>query len=210
MSTRHGPAGAATPCAAGPSSPAALTEAPRRAGPRPGRAQVGSVLVSIDPEKLLFIFVIAVLVLGPERLPQAARTLGRGLAELRKYTSSFQSEVKNVLAEPRAIIDAAVRDADPRPSRQQNGPVPEPQQEEGGGVTSGRAGPAGDDGAAEGENTAVDAGSRAGRDEGYDAKRRPAGAPGSANNGTGPARARREPADLSAAMPGAPDDPGLN
>jgi Sec-independent protein translocase protein TatA len=71
--------------------------------------------VSLDPEKLLFIFVIAVLVLGPERLPQMARTMGRVLAEVRKYTSGFQSEVGKVLAEPRAIIDAAVREADIRP-----------------------------------------------------------------------------------------------
>jgi sec-independent protein translocase protein TatB len=71
-------------------------------------------LVSIDPEKLLFIFIIAVLVLGPDRLPQAARTMGRVLGEVRKYVSGFQSEVSNVLAEPKAMIEAAAREADMR------------------------------------------------------------------------------------------------
>jgi len=68
--------------------------------------------VNLDPEKLLVLFVIALLVLGPNRLPQAARTLGKGLAEVRKYTSSFQSEVNQVLAEPRRVVDAAIREVD--------------------------------------------------------------------------------------------------
>jgi len=68
--------------------------------------------VNLDPEKLIVLFVIALLVLGPNRLPQAARTLGKGLAEVRKYTSSFQSEVNQVLAEPRKVMDAAMREVD--------------------------------------------------------------------------------------------------
>ncbi len=68
--------------------------------------------MNLDPEKLIVLFVIALLVLGPNRLPQAARTLGKGLAEVRKYTSSFQSEVNQVLAEPRRVMDAAMREVD--------------------------------------------------------------------------------------------------
>jgi sec-independent protein translocase protein TatB len=88
--------------------------------------------VNIDPEKLFVLFVIAVLVLGPERLPQAARTLGRALAEVRKYTSSMRSEVDRVLAEPRAVVDAAVHEAEMRAQapRSTNGapapPAPRP------------------------------------------------------------------------------------
>lgn len=70
--------------------------------------------MNLDPEKVLVLFVIALLVLGPERLPQAARALGKGLAEVRKYTSSFQSEVNNVLAEPRSVIQSALHEADMR------------------------------------------------------------------------------------------------
>jgi sec-independent protein translocase protein TatB len=68
--------------------------------------------VNLDPEKLIVLFVIALLVLGPNRLPQAARTLGKGLAEVRKYTSTFQAEVNQVLAEPRKVVDAAIREVD--------------------------------------------------------------------------------------------------
>jgi sec-independent protein translocase protein TatB len=62
--------------------------------------------VNLDPEKLLVLFVIAMLVLGPKRLPEAARTMGRWMAELRKYTSGFQSEFNNLLAEPREHTSA--------------------------------------------------------------------------------------------------------
>lgn len=70
--------------------------------------------MNLDPEKVLVLFVIALLVLGPERLPKAARALGKGLAELRKYTSSFQSEVNQVLAEPRAVVQSALQEMDMR------------------------------------------------------------------------------------------------
>lgn len=68
--------------------------------------------MNLDPEKLIALFVIALLVLGPNRLPQAARTLGKGLAEVRKYTSAFRAEVDQALAEPRRIVDAAVHEVE--------------------------------------------------------------------------------------------------
>jgi len=43
--------------------------------------------------------VLALLVLGPERLPQAARTMGRWVGELRRLTGSLQSEVQGVVEE---------------------------------------------------------------------------------------------------------------
>ena len=57
--------------------------------------------MNLDPEKLIVLFVIAMLILGPKRLPEAARTMGRWMAELRKYTSGFQSEFRDLLDEPR-------------------------------------------------------------------------------------------------------------
>ena len=67
--------------------------------------------MGIDPEKLLVLFVIALIVLGPERLPKMARSMGRGLAELRKYTATARAEMDEVLAEPRAAVRSAVQDA---------------------------------------------------------------------------------------------------
>jgi sec-independent protein translocase protein TatB len=65
--------------------------------------------VNLDPEKLIVLFVIAMLIMGPKRLPEAARTMGRWMAELRKYTSGFQSEFHDLLSEPREQ-GAAIRD----------------------------------------------------------------------------------------------------
>jgi sec-independent protein translocase protein TatB len=62
--------------------------------------------VNLDPDKLVVLFVIALLVLGPKRLPEIARTAGRWMAEVRKYTSVFQTEIKDVLEEPRRHTSA--------------------------------------------------------------------------------------------------------
>lgn len=47
----------------------------------------------------MVILVLALLVLGPERLPQAARTMGRWMGELRKLTGSLKAEVRDVVDE---------------------------------------------------------------------------------------------------------------
>jgi len=43
--------------------------------------------VNVGPLELLVIGVIALLVLGPKRLPEAARALGRGMRELKEALS---------------------------------------------------------------------------------------------------------------------------
>jgi sec-independent protein translocase protein TatB len=54
---------------------------------------------SIGAPEILVILVLALLVLGPERLPQAARTAGRWMGEARRLTSSLQAEVQTVVDE---------------------------------------------------------------------------------------------------------------
>jgi len=46
---------------------------------------IGDIL---QPTHLLFVLVIALLVLGPKRLPEVGRALGKGLADLRSTLSS--------------------------------------------------------------------------------------------------------------------------
>ena len=60
------------------------------------------------PEKILLLAIIALVVLGPTRLPQAARTAGKWVAELRKLTSRLQDEVSGALSEPHDALTAAV------------------------------------------------------------------------------------------------------
>jgi sec-independent protein translocase protein TatB len=65
-------------------------------------------MLNLSPEKLLLVGMIALVVLGPTRLPQAARSAGRLLAELRRMSSGFEREVRGALAEPTEAFKSAV------------------------------------------------------------------------------------------------------
>ncbi len=65
-------------------------------------------MLNLDPEKVLVIAMFALVVLGPHRLPGAARSVGRVVGQLRKMSGSFQSEVRDALAEPRQVLRHAV------------------------------------------------------------------------------------------------------
>jgi TatA/E family protein of Tat protein translocase len=45
--------------------------------------------------EILVILVAGLLILGPKRLPEAARQMGKALAELRRVTSGFQNEMRD-------------------------------------------------------------------------------------------------------------------
>ena len=51
-------------------------------------------MFDIGFSELLFFGVIALIVLGPEKLPQAARTAGQWYAKLRRTVSTLQSEIE--------------------------------------------------------------------------------------------------------------------
>ncbi len=55
---------------------------------------------SIGAPEVLVILVVALLVLGPERLPEVARQAGRVLAEVRRMSSGFQAEMRNAMQQP--------------------------------------------------------------------------------------------------------------
>jgi len=51
--------------------------------------------------ELLVILIVGLLVLGPKRLPELARSLGRGLAEFRRASSDMRREFLDVTEEVR-------------------------------------------------------------------------------------------------------------
>jgi TatA/E family protein of Tat protein translocase len=50
--------------------------------------------------ELLVILVVALLVLGPKRLPEVARSLGRGMAEFRRASNELRQTLTAPLEEP--------------------------------------------------------------------------------------------------------------
>jgi sec-independent protein translocase protein TatB len=70
-------------------------------------------------EKLFVVLVVALVVLGPDRLPQVARALAQTKANLRRLTSTVHPDTLEALRNPRrAVMDALTesppeRGADP-------------------------------------------------------------------------------------------------
>jgi sec-independent protein translocase protein TatB len=54
-------------------------------------------MFNIGGGELIVIMLIALIVLGPQRLPDAARQIGKAMADLRRLSTGFQTEVRSVL-----------------------------------------------------------------------------------------------------------------
>lgn len=67
----------------------------------------------IQPTHLLFILVVALLVLGPKRLPEVGRSLGRGLRDFRHGLQGVQDEARGMfhdaLDEPAQVAPTMVQ-----------------------------------------------------------------------------------------------------
>ena len=72
-------------------------------------------MFGIGMPELMVIMVVALVVLGPKRLPEIARALGKGLAEFRRATSDVNEELRKaqraIEEEARAAETAARRAA---------------------------------------------------------------------------------------------------
>ncbi len=59
-------------------------------------------MFGIGGPELVFIFILALLIFGPKRLPQIGRTIGKGMAEFRRASTELQRAVNTELEEPPA------------------------------------------------------------------------------------------------------------
>lgn len=73
---------------------------------------------SIGPLEILFVGIIALIVFGPQRLPEIARSVGRTIAELRRQASEVRAEFEAGLSDdaPAAYPDAS----EPPPPREES------------------------------------------------------------------------------------------
>ncbi|MBP1687586.1 MAG: twin-arginine translocation protein tatb [Deltaproteobacteria bacterium] len=82
-------------------------------------------MLGIGTPELLVIFIVALIVLGPERLPEVARMLGRAMAELRRATSGLTDELHNAKIMLEEQTQAAMRERT-KPKFPEVPPTPRP------------------------------------------------------------------------------------
>lgn len=66
-------------------------------------------MLSLDPAKLLVVLVVALVVLGPDKLPRAARQMGAAWHQLRHWRAQLEEEVRGAFPDmphPQVIGDA--------------------------------------------------------------------------------------------------------
>ena len=70
--------------------------------------------MSLQPNEVLIIVLVALIVLGPKRLPGAIRGIGRAFRQVRDFSTTVRQEMDATLTTP--IIEPADPPAKPRPS----------------------------------------------------------------------------------------------
>jgi len=52
---------------------------------------------SLGPAEILVILIVALIVLGPKKLPEAGRQVGKAISEVRKWSQGFQDEIRGAM-----------------------------------------------------------------------------------------------------------------
>ncbi len=105
-------------------------------------------MLNLDPAKLLVIAVVAIILLGPDKLPQVARQVGGAWRSFNEFRHRMETEVRSSMPDlpstteiarlarsPSALLDHLSNmgtdddDAPPPPEGIDGGPVPEPESE---------------------------------------------------------------------------------
>jgi len=78
---------------------------------------------SVGAPELILIFILALLVFGPRKLPELGRALGKGINEFRKATSELKTTLEKEMAVEETPSEYAGRSSETRPAVP---PAPEP------------------------------------------------------------------------------------
>jgi len=83
-------------------------------------------MFGIGMPELLLILALALIVLGPKKLPELARALGKGMAELRRATEEIKDEFRQVENDLQDSTESATAKEDPYLSETQLDRAPSP------------------------------------------------------------------------------------
>lgn len=74
-------------------------------------------MFNIGGGEILVILLVALIVLGPQRLPEAARKVGTIIGEVRRMANGFQTEIKSALEEAELTDRPARKPVTPSPDK---------------------------------------------------------------------------------------------
>ncbi|MBZ5552478.1 MAG: twin-arginine translocase TatA/TatE family subunit [Acidobacteriia bacterium] len=69
--------------------------------------------MNLGMPELIFIFVLALLIFGPKKLPELGKTIGKGLAEFKRASN----ELKSSLEEEISTVQTSAKDAFGEPAK---------------------------------------------------------------------------------------------
>ena len=83
-------------------------------------------MFGIGMPELLLILALALIVLGPKKLPELARALGKGMAEFRRATDDLKDELRQMEHEIDDSSAGATKKDDPFPEKPADTASPSP------------------------------------------------------------------------------------
>lgn len=91
--------------------------------------KAGDVMGSLGMQELIVIFILALIVFGPRKLPELGKTLGKGLAEFKKASNELKQtwedevrldkekeEVSEILKDSKENVSEILKDSSVNPS----------------------------------------------------------------------------------------------
>jgi sec-independent protein translocase protein TatA len=83
---------------------------------------------SLGPAEILVVLVVALLVFGPDKMPEIARQVGKGFREFRRVQQHLKSELRDVVSEfdSPSSTPAVQQQAVPMLPPKEDAPAPEP------------------------------------------------------------------------------------
>jgi sec-independent protein translocase protein TatA len=68
-------------------------------------------MFNIGPWELALILLVALIVVGPGKLPEIAKSIGKGLNEFKKVTSGYKKDLQDAMDEVQAPVKQLVEDS---------------------------------------------------------------------------------------------------